>query len=103
MIFPQISSPNIKMHISFNIVQPNNPFNIDKFSIIPILANHGNDIPQGGAVIYLVNIANRKIIIGWDFLTLPEVDEHLLWNPDLLILGTQSYNPHPESGMILCY
>ena len=99
-IFPQISSPNIKMYISFNILQPNNPFNIDQFSIIPILANHGNDIPQGGAVIYLVHIANKKIIIGWDFLSLYNVDEHLLWNPDLLILGTQSYNPHPESGMI---
>jgi hypothetical protein len=24
----------------------------------------------------------------------------LLWNPDLLILGTQTYNPHPETGMI---
>ena len=43
---------------------------------------------------------NKKIIIGWDFLSLPDVDEHALWNPDLLILGTQNYNPHPETGMI---
>jgi hypothetical protein len=47
-----------------------------------------------------VRTNERKIIFGWDFLTLPEVDENLLWNPDLLILGTQSYNPHPETGMI---
>ena len=24
----------------------------------------------------------------------------MLWNPDILILGTQNYNPHPETGMI---
>jgi hypothetical protein len=43
----------------------------------------------------------KKMIFGWDFLSLPSVDESLLWNPDLLILGTQSYNPHPEhTGMI---
>ena len=24
----------------------------------------------------------------------------MLWKPDLLILGTQTYNPHPETGMI---
>ncbi|HYZ51014.1 MAG TPA: hypothetical protein VE593_09010, partial [Nitrososphaeraceae archaeon] len=39
-------------------------------------------------------------IIGWDFLSLPNVDENWLWNPDLLILGTQNYNSHPETGMI---
>jgi hypothetical protein len=24
----------------------------------------------------------------------------LLWNPDIFILETQNYNPHPETGMI---
>ena len=38
--------------------------------------------------------------MGWDFLSLPNADENLLWNPDLLVLGTHTYNPHPESGMI---
>ena len=99
-IFPQISSPNTKMPVSFNIIQPNNSFNVDQFSITPVLANHGNDIPTGGAVIYIVNVSNRKIVIGWDFLSLGHIDEHLLWNPDLLILGTQTYNPHPETGMV---
>jgi hypothetical protein len=48
----------------------------------------------------MVKVFGRKIIIGWDFLSLPNVNENLLWNPDLLILGTQSYNAHPETGMI---
>jgi hypothetical protein len=45
-------------------------------------------------------LLDKKIIIGWDFLSLPNADENLFWNPDLLILGTQSYNPHPQTGMI---
>jgi hypothetical protein len=50
---------------------------------------------------YVVITKGKKIIFGWDFLSLPSVDESLLWNTDLLILGTQSYNPHPErTGMI---
>jgi len=82
------------------MVKPNITFNINKFSITPILANHGEDYSLIGSVIYMVNILNKKIIIGWDFLSLPDVNENILWNPDLLILGTQSYNPHPETGMI---
>ena len=31
---------------------------------------------------------------------MPNIDENLLWNPDLAILGTQSFNPHPQTGMI---
>jgi hypothetical protein len=27
-------------------------------------------------------------------------DESLLWNPDLLVLGTETYNEHPSTGMI---
>jgi hypothetical protein len=30
----------------------------------------------------------------------PRVDQNLFWNPDLLILGTETYNHHPETGMI---
>jgi hypothetical protein len=47
-----------------------------------------------------LTVLGRKIIIGWDFLSLPNVNENLLWNPDLLILGTETYNPHPLTGMI---
>lgn len=57
-------------------------------------------IPLPGSVIYVIKFQDKKIIIGWDFLTLINVDENLMWNPDLLILGTQTYNPHPETGMI---
>jgi phosphoribosyl 1,2-cyclic phosphodiesterase len=85
--------------VSFNNIQPGVVFQVGPFSILPVLALHGEDSPPG-SVIYIVRTNERKIIFGWDFLTLPEVNENLLWNPDLLILGTQSYNPHPETGMI---
>ncbi|HET7389514.1 MAG TPA: MBL fold metallo-hydrolase [Nitrososphaeraceae archaeon] len=94
--FPKINSNN---QVSFNIVQPDQTFQLGPFSITPILADHGENSPAG-SVIYIVKLANHKVIIGWDFLSLPSLDENLLWNPDLAILGTQSYNPHPQTGMI---
>jgi len=83
----------------FNVIQPAESFIVGPFTVIPVLANHGNNSPSG-SVIYIVMYQGKKIIMGWDFLSLPNVDENLLWNPDLLVLGTQSYNPHPETGMI---
>jgi phosphoribosyl 1,2-cyclic phosphodiesterase len=85
--------------VSFNIVQPDQTFEAGPFSITPILADHGDNSPPG-SVIYIVKLLDKKIIIGWDFLSLPNADPNLFWNPDLLILGTQSYNPHPQTGMI---
>ena len=94
--FPNINNNN---QVSFNIVVPDQAFQLGPFSIIPILADHGENSPAG-SVIYIVKLADHKLIIGWDFLSLPNVNENLLWNPDLVILGTQSYNPHPQTGMI---
>ena len=83
----------------FNIVAPDQPFKVGPFSVIPISSYHGENSPSG-SVIYIIKLANQKVIIGWDFLSLPNIDETLLWNPSLAILGTQSYNPHPQTGMI---
>src|SRR5215203_4115753 len=97
--FPEISTTNNK--VSFNVIQPNQPFEVGSISAIPILAYHGDNSPPG-SVIYILKLPDkRKIIIGWDFLSLADdVDQNLFWNPDLIILGTQSYNPHPETGLI---
>src|ERR671914_27625 len=98
--FPDISKTN-NNKISFNVIQPNQSFEVGSISVIPILAYHGDNSPSG-SVIYILNLQDRtKIIIGWDFLSLPDdLDQNLFWNPDLIILGTQSYNPHPETGLI---
>jgi Beta-lactamase superfamily domain len=99
--FPQLSDKTNDANngVSFNLVQPEVPFQVGPFSIIPTLADHG-DHSLPGSVIYIVKLLDKKIIIGWNFLSLPNVNENLLWNPDLLILGTQTYNPHPETGTI---
>jgi L-ascorbate metabolism protein UlaG (beta-lactamase superfamily) len=94
-----LTSNTLEKSIEFQTVTPNEFFNVGPFSIIAFQAYHGNESPDG-AVIYVVNILNLKIIIGWDFLSLPEANEKILWNPDLLILGTETYNQHPETGMI---
>jgi phosphoribosyl 1,2-cyclic phosphodiesterase len=98
--FPQLSSyKNNNSRMVFNIVAPDQPFKVGPFSVIPISSYHGENSPSG-SVIYIIKLANQKVIIGWDFLSLPNVDETLLWNPSLAVLGTQSYNPHPQTGMI---
>jgi phosphoribosyl 1,2-cyclic phosphodiesterase len=109
--FPQISSSSHSSfsspkgsssssgHISFSMVKPDEIFEIGPFSVRPILAHHGTDSAPG-SVCYIVRMLDTKIIIGWDFLSLPTTSENLLWNPDLLILGTETYNAHPETGMI---
>ncbi|HJT49692.1 MAG TPA: MBL fold metallo-hydrolase [Nitrososphaeraceae archaeon] len=107
--FPQISSSSHSSfssrvgsdsgRISFSMVKPDEIFEIGPFSVRPVLAHHGTDSPPG-SVCYIVTICDNKIIIGWDFLSLPTTSEDLLWNPDLLILGTETYNAHPETGMV---
>ncbi len=94
--FPQLAGMQSS---DFNVIQPAESFPVGPFTVIPVLANHGDNSPSG-SVIYIVKYKDKKIIMGWDFLSLPNVDENLLWNPDLLVLGTQTYNPHPETGMI---
>jgi phosphoribosyl 1,2-cyclic phosphodiesterase len=100
--FPHLSEANRSL---FNILRSGERYNIGPFSVMPILSNHYIDNNENNnssnSVIYLITMADRKIIIGWDFLSLDaNVDQNLFWNPDLLILGTETYNHHPETGMI---
>ena len=98
--FPELSNTKSNSsRISFIEIQPDKIFEVGPFYVIPILAYHGNNSPPG-SVCYVVGLFDRKIIIGWDFLSFPRADENWLWKPDLLILGTQNYNSHPETGMI---
>ena len=87
--------------VSFNIIRHRESFNVGPISVTPISVYHGDSAPVG-SVIYILRLPdNKKVIIGWDFLSLSDdVDQNQFWNPDLVILGTQSYNPHPETGLI---
>jgi hypothetical protein len=86
--------------ISFNIIEPNKSFDVGAISVTPIEAYHGENSPPG-SVIYILRLQDKtKIIIGWDFLSLKYTDESIFWNPNLAILGAQSFNQHPETGLI---
>jgi hypothetical protein len=85
----------------FSPINPETPFELGPFSIIPVAADNAGDQPGlPGSVIYIIKAGARKIVAGWDFLRLQADDESILWNPDLLVLGTESYNDHPSTGMI---
>ena len=85
----------------FSTINPGMPFEVGPFSIIPVAADNAGDQPGlPGSVIYVIKAGARKIVAGWDFLKLQTDDESILWNPDLLVLGTESYNEHPSTGMI---
>ncbi len=85
----------------FSPINSGTPFKVGPFTVIPVAADNAGDQPGlSGSVIYVINAGTRKIVAGWDFLKLQTDDESILWNPDLLVLGTESYNEHPSTGMI---
>jgi phosphoribosyl 1,2-cyclic phosphodiesterase len=100
--FPELKSKaNGNGRIAINTILPNETFNIGPISVTPIPVYHGDSSPPGSVIYILRMPQKKKVIVGWDFLSLPDnVDQNLFWNPDLAILGTQTYNAHPESGLI---
>jgi phosphoribosyl 1,2-cyclic phosphodiesterase len=100
--------------VKFIDIKPSESIEIGPFTVTPFSANHHStsgdnknskkdesDSILPGCVIFVVQLQNKKkIVIGWDFQSINSPDQALLWNPDLVILGTETYNPHPSTGMI---
>jgi L-ascorbate metabolism protein UlaG (beta-lactamase superfamily) len=85
----------------FSPINPGTLFEVGPFSVIPVAADNAGDQPGlPGSVIYIIEAGEGKIVAAWDFLKLRADDESILWNPDLLVLGTETYNEHPSTGMI---
>ncbi|MDQ3854650.1 MAG: MBL fold metallo-hydrolase, partial [Thermoproteota archaeon] len=85
----------------FSPINPGTPFQVGPFSVISVAADNTGDEPgKPGSVVYIIKAGTRRIVAGWDFLKLQTPDESILWNPDLLVLGTETYNEHPSTGMI---
>jgi beta-lactamase family protein len=95
-----------KESLQFNYINPNNQISIGPISVLPIAAGNSSaedssTSSPSGSVIFVIKGGSRKIIAGWDFLRLLNAEEDsIFWNPDLLVLGTETYNEHPETGMI---
>lgn len=82
-------------------VSPGVQFEAGPFSVTPLAAENSGDLPGApGSVIFAINAGGKKVVAAWDFLTLPGGDETILWNPDLLVIGAETYNEHPSTGMI---
>ena len=82
-------------------ISPGQQFEAGPFSITPVAADNAGDDPGfPGSVIYVIKAGGKKVVAGWDFLKLESADPNLCWNPDLAVLGTETYNIHPSTGMI---
>jgi L-ascorbate metabolism protein UlaG (beta-lactamase superfamily) len=95
--FPQVDKSR------FSAITPGQPFEAGPFSIVPVAADNsaGGDSPGfPGSVIYVIRAGDRKVIAGWDFISLQNASADLMWNPDLAVLGTETYNDHASTGMI---
>lgn len=90
--------------VQFNKIIPGQEIAVGPFSVTPVSVDHydyNSDSLLPGCVIYVIKLPDKKkIVIGWDFLSINDVNQNLLWNPDVLILGTETYNHHPAAGMI---
>jgi hypothetical protein len=95
---PSMSTPSSSL---FSPISPETPFEVGPFSVISVAADNAGDQPGlPGSVVYIIKAGARKIVACWDFLKLLTADESIVWNPDLLVLGTETYNDHPSTGMI---
>jgi hypothetical protein len=93
--FPSLSANAI------NPISPGVAFTAGPFQVTALAADNTGDQPGlPGSVIYVIQAGDKKIVAAWDFLKLPNPNENILWNPDLLILGADTYNDHPSTGMI---
>lgn len=87
--------------LQFNTIEHGKTFEAGPFAVTPIRADHSTANASAESTIFLIRTGGTKIIAGWDFRSLPGVDENMLWNPTLAILGAESYNDHPSAtGMI---
>ncbi len=69
--FPQVSEiTSNNNRVSFNIVQPDETFEVGPFSVMPISADHGDNSPPG-SVIYIVKLLDKKNNnwLGFSFIT----------------------------------
>jgi L-ascorbate metabolism protein UlaG (beta-lactamase superfamily) len=98
---PSLPTPSSSSSSLFSPINPGTPFEVGPFSVISIAADNAGDEPGlPGSVVYIIKAGARRIVAGWDFLKLRTPDESIIWNPDLLVLGTETYNEHPSTGMI---
>ncbi len=67
-------------------------------SLTPIEVCHAEHAP--GSAIYLLEYNDRKILFGWDFLSIKGNTNNLMEKTDVVFLDGNTWNRHPETGHI---
>ncbi len=71
---------------------------VGNISLTAIEVCHAEHAP--GAAIYLLKCNGKKILFGWDFLSIKGNANSLLAGADIAFLDGNTWNPHPETGHI---
>ena len=78
----------------FRPLQPGIAVVLGNFVVTPFAVDHGPKAP--GAVGFVLQHGNRKIVITGDFLRVPEEDNPLLFDADVMFLDANTW--HPAEG-----
>ncbi len=71
---------------------------VNSISLTAMEVCHAEHAP--GAAIYLLEHKDRKIVFGWDFLSIRGSVDSVLVRADVVLLDGNTWNPHPETGHI---
>jgi len=74
---------------------------VDTDTITPFTVDHGPKAP--GALGFIVQHGNRKVVIMGDFLSVPEEDNPLLFDADVIFLDANTWHPVEQSRHRRCW
>jgi phosphoribosyl 1,2-cyclic phosphodiesterase len=72
-------------------LQPGVPVMLGELTITPFAVNHGPKAP--GALGFVVQHNARKIVVTGDFLRVPDEDDPLLFDADVMFLDANTWHP----------
>ena len=97
-LFPWLVSDTL----CHNEMTSGDAISIGDLSITPVAVEHGKTAP--GAVGFVIEPTSqsvggpRKIVLTCDFLTIPDPDNPLWAEPDVLFIESNTWNPNPQTG-----
>ncbi|MEI8374148.1 MAG: MBL fold metallo-hydrolase [Planctomycetota bacterium] len=79
----------------FRALVPDNTVVLGDLTVTPIDVDHGPKAP--GALGFVIQHCDRKIVITGDFLHVPEEDNPLLFDADVMFLDANTWHPAEQS------
>ncbi len=75
----------------FHPIEPGSPITLGDLVLTPIAVDHGPKAP--GAVGFLVQHGDRKIVLTGDFLHVPNEDDPMLFGADVCFMDANTWHP----------